>query len=248
LSEFSVARAVAASSAVPILFPPILIEKHQDCNFDRPAWLINAEKQAADSDNARLKELVRSMEFYLDDSNPSFATLVDGGVSDNLGLRAIVSNTMLAGGAEALFRSSSVTDTIKHVVIIVVNASTTAVTDIGKSQTLPTTFDVFNAVTDIQLHLYNIESNSLVKSDLIQLAQNVSRRDRTIVPLFIELSVDDLKSVEDEKFLNAIPTSFYLEKEQADRIIDAAKRLLRQDPDYRRLLKNLGARVPAGGT
>lgn len=42
-------------------------------------------------------------------------------------------------------------------------------------------------------------------------------------------------------------TSFYLEKEQADKLVDTAHNLLRQDPSYQKLLENLGARLPTDG-
>lgn len=247
LSQFKVARAVAASSAVPVLFHPILIQKHQDCDFEKPAWLARVEQEADQDNNIRLKELVQSMEFYLDENNPSYATLVDGGVSDNLGLRAILNYTLLSGGAEKLYNSADRSVSIEHVVILVVNASTTAVTDIGKSNIIPSAIDVITAVTDIQLHLYNTESNSLMKRELMKLVKNVSGPDLPIQPYYIELSVDDMVNIGKRNFFNEIPTNYYLEKEQADGLIDAAKMLLRQDQDYQRLLQNLGAHVSAAG-
>lgn len=248
LSQFKVARAVAASSAVPVLFHPILVEKHPHCNIEKPDWLTEAEMEVTQTNNTRLQDLVKSMEFYLDDSNPPYATLVDGGVTDNLGLRAIYRNLMLSGGAENLYSSYDETASIEHVVILVVNASTTGITDIGKSQIIPSALDVLTAVTDIQLHLYNAESNSLLKEELMQLIQTISTPDSPIQPYFIELNIEDVKNPDDKLYLNKIPTSFYLEKEQADKLIDTAHKLLRQDPSYQQLLQNLGARLPADGT
>ena len=48
LSSFPVARAVAASSAVPILFHPIVVENFADCGVDKPAWLADAEARASE--------------------------------------------------------------------------------------------------------------------------------------------------------------------------------------------------------
>ena len=171
LSQFRVARAVTASSAVPILFHPILVKKHPNCNFEEPDWLIKAKQEASQTDNIRVKEMVKSMEFYLDDSNPPYATLVDGGVTDNLGLRAIYKNLMLSGGADKLLYQQKESASIEHIAILVVDASTTAVTEIGKSEIIPSAIDVITAVTDIQLHLYNTESNSLLKEELMDFVQ-----------------------------------------------------------------------------
>ena len=42
-----------------------------------------------------------------------------------------------------------------------------------------------------------------------------------------------------------LPTSFVLSEEQVDRLREMAGRLLRQSPDYQRLLRDLGAAGPA---
>lgn len=239
LSQFSVARAVAASSAVPILFHPVLVEKHTACNFEKPEWLVEAEKEAGPKQNTRLHELVQSMSFYLDDDSPPFATLVDGGVTDNLGLRAIYRNVMLSGGVVGLYNSEQDWATFEHIVVLVVNASTNAVTEVGKSREIPSAFDVLTVMTDIQLHLYNTESNSLAKEELAELIQVIAKSGKRVEPYFIEIGVDDIEDSAEQLYVNKLPTSFYLEKEQADMLIDTAKNLLRNNKEYQRLLKNI---------
>lgn len=241
LSEFHVARAVAASSAVPVLFHPVLVKKHPNCAMERPDWLRDAARQAEETGEMRIEEIVQSMEYYLDDHNPPYATLVDGGVTDNLGLRAIYRNMMLSGGTVKFFYSKKQTAPIQHIVVIVVNASTTAVTEIGRSDEIPSIFDVLTAVTDIQLHLYNTESNTLLKNELVQLVETLSKADSPIQPYFIEVSIEDVEDSEKSLYLNKIPTSFFLEKEQADTVIEVGRQLLRQNEEFRRLLTNLGA-------
>ena len=174
---------------------------------------------------------------------PDNVTLVDGGVTDNLGLRAIFRNLMLSGGALELYSRQKDVARMKHIVVLVVNASTTAVTEIGKSREIPSAIDVLTAVTDIQLHLYNTESNSLLKKELTELVEAIA--DTTVQPYFIDLNVDDVKDPQDRLYLNQIPTSFSLEQAQVDKVIETAKQLLRQNEDYQRLLTNIGA---AGAT
>ena len=185
------------------------------------------------------------MVYYLDDDNPPYATLVDGGVTDNLGLRAIHRNMMLSGGAVKLFYSRSEMAPIQHIVVVVVNASTMAVTEIGKSNDIPRIFDVLTAVTDIQLPFHNTKSNTLLKDELVQMVETISKADSPIQPYFIEVSIEDVEDPEKSLYLNKIPTSFFLEKEQADTVIGVGRQLLRQNEEFRRLLSNLGAK-PAG--
>ena len=47
LLSFPVARAVTASSAVPILFQLVVLENYADCDFVKPPWLLAAQKRAA---------------------------------------------------------------------------------------------------------------------------------------------------------------------------------------------------------
>lgn len=243
ISEFKVARAVAASSAVPVLFPPILIKKHDDCHFQKPGWLDNAHKNAIKSGDLRLRASVDALAFYLDQNNPPYVTLVDGGVTDNLGLRTILNTIGLSGGAKSAYeRTFQSINPPSRMVVIVVNASTSSKTDIGQTATLPTVGDTLSAVTDIQLHLYNTESNALLKRKLINWAETVSTQRNPITPYFIEISVEDIVDPKKKRLFNDIPTSFRLEKDQVDELIQMSKTLLRKNPEYRKLLQDLGAR------
>ncbi len=242
LSQFKVARAVAASSAVPILFPPILLERHGECHYEKPEWLSNAEKKAEQESNQRLKESVSALNFYLNKDNPAYVTLLDGGITDNLGLRTILKTVSLSGGAQKIYDQTYKTQKPpKRLVVIVVDASTTTETGIGKTTTLPSIGDTLSAVTDIQLHLYNTETNALLKEQLMKWAKKLSSKEHPITPYFIDLNVTDIEKHEDRVFFNRVPTSFSLEKEQADKLIELAKGMLRQNPEYQKLLIQLGA-------
>ena len=49
----------------------------------------------------------------------------------------------------------------------------------------------------------------------------------------------DIVQPEDQRFFNQIPTSFSLSEEQVDRLIEAGRELLRNNPDFQRLLTDL---------
>ena len=242
LSQFKVARAVAASSAVPILFPPILLERHGNCHYEKPDWLSKAEKKSEQESDQRLKQSVSALNFYLDNDSPPYVTLLDGGVTDNLGLRTILKTVSLSGGAQKVYDQTFINQKPpKRLVVIVVDASTTSETEIGKSKKLPSIGDTLSAVTDIQLQLYNTETNTLLKEQLMKWANKLSTKENPITPYFIDLDVSDIQNHEDRVFFNRVPTSFSLEKEQADKLIELAKDMLRQNPEYQKLLHQLGA-------
>ena len=196
----------------------------------------DAEERAIQEDDGRLKETVNSYKFYLDKDNPPYVTLLDGGVTDNLGLRTLLKSVSVLGGANKAYKHQKISKPPKRMVIIIINASTSSETDIGKSKIVPSLGDTLSAVTDMQLHLYNTETNSLIKEQLIQWSKSVSTKEHPVVSYLIELDVSDIKDPEERMYFNRIPTSFSLKKEQVDNLIETVKRLLRQNPEYQKLL------------
>ena len=69
LSSFPVARAVTASSAVPVLFNPVVVENYRACKETKPEWLAEVEKTASGSPELELiaagRELLRSNPDFL---------------------------------------------------------------------------------------------------------------------------------------------------------------------------------------
>ena len=87
LSRFPIARAVAASSAVPMVLSPIILRNYAGtCGFKIPENFEEALKNRHISE--RQFYLANNIAIYSDSKRKSHIHLVDGGVSDNLGLRA----------------------------------------------------------------------------------------------------------------------------------------------------------------
>jgi len=66
-----------------------------------------------------------------------------------------------------------------------------------------------------------------------------------------QLSFAALKDEAERDYLNDLPTSFVLPPEAVDRLRAAAATIIRESPDFKRLLKDAGARIvtqPVGGT
>lgn len=232
---------MAASSAVPILFQPVLLKRYDDCFSEKPAWLNHAEERAVQEDDPRLKASVEALNFYLDKDNPPYVTLLDGGITDNLGLRSILTSVNISGGAQKVYdRNYQKQKPPKQLVVIVVNASTISDTHIGENELMPSIGDTLSAVTDIQLHLYNTETNILLKEQLMLWAKKVSTDENPITPYFIDLNVTGIENKKDKVFFNQIPTNFSLEENEADKLIELARELLRNNPEYKKLLRHLG--------
>ncbi|MCG6899988.1 MAG: patatin-like phospholipase family protein [Gammaproteobacteria bacterium] len=249
LLTFPVARAVAASSAVPILFQPVVIEDFHDCrNQGKPEWMQEAEKRAAKNPNPALEQILRGLETYSDKENRDYAHFVDGGITDNLGLRAVYDVMEFSGGPR-LFYQQVGRSPPRYVTIISVNASTDPEPEMDQSTKQPSIKETISAMSNVQLHLYNEATLDLMQMSLAKWAQDISTPDFPIKPYFVKLGFIDIEQPEQRRFFNEIPTSFTLSEEQVNRLIEAGHELLRNNPDYQRLLHDLGgARLQTSST
>ena len=237
LQSFPVARAVAASSAVPVLFNPVVVENFATCDNTKPAWLVAAEKRGASE--PQMSMLAHGLASYLDKDKRKYAHFVDGGITDNLGLRAIYDIVELAGGARGFMKIRQ-QQPPRYIVILVVNAATNPEPVMDLTNKQPTLEETINAMSDVQLHRYNATTLELMQESLASWAQELSTPERPVKHYFIQLSFEHIQETDTRLFFNQMPTSFSLSDEQADKAIKAGHLLLRMNPDYQSLLAELG--------
>jgi len=237
ISSFPVARAVTASSAVPVMFNPVVVENYQGCKKDKLDVLKAAERRA--EGDPELAQIVAGLRSYFKEDRRQYAHFVDGGITDNLGLRAIYEVIEVAGGAQAFLKLND-RKPPRRLVIISVNASTDPEPEMDLSNKQPSLEETIDAVTDVQLHLYNAATLELMDKTVTRWAREVSTPGRPVTPYFIQLSFKDINQPEKRRFFNRIPTSFSLTDEQVDKLIAAGRALLRSNPDYQRFLAGLG--------
>ena len=236
LTTFSVARAVTASSAVPIVFDPVVVENYGGCAKTLPPWLAAAQKR--DKDNPNLTMIVEGDISYEDKVAHKYAQFVDGGITDNLGLRAMLDTIELLGGAKQ-YRQSLGLPTPRRIAIISVNASADTPQGIGATSRAPSIEATLNSVTNIQLHRYNVATLQQTQQSVERWARELSTPERPVSPYFIRLSFEDVADTPLRRFLNEIPTSLALSGEQVDRLIAAGRELLRNNAEFRRLVASL---------
>jgi NTE family protein len=239
LSTYPVANAVAASSAVPVVFNPVVIENFAGC--DGIAWPPNVEEMA--KQDAEFRILYEGGQSYEDKENRKYIHYVDGGITDNLGLRAMTDVMAVSGGPGALLSKLN-RNPPRHIVFLSVNASTEQTSDMDKTTKQPGMLESMNAMTDVQLHRYNAATTEMVHSRLIAWAEQTSTPERPITPHFIEVSFEEVPQPQLKYFLNKIPTSFSLTSEQVDALIDSARTLLRNDPTFKEFLTAVSGQQP----
>ncbi len=106
LNSYSVARAVTASSAVPVAFPTVVLENHADqCDISESrAWHV---LQNTATDSAALASVQEGLRSYRDFERRKYIHLVDGGIADNLGLRAILDRLETLGEVRFLLNAEN---------------------------------------------------------------------------------------------------------------------------------------------
>jgi len=53
----------------------------------------------------------------------------------------------------------------------------------------------------------------------------------------VDISFDNISEKDEREFLKNLPTTFYLEKEEADRLIEAGGRLLVEHPEFKAFIE-----------
>ena len=119
------------------------------------------------------------------------------------------------------------------------NASADTPLGIGATSEAPGLEKTLDAVTNIQLHRYNVATLQQTQQSLERWARNLSTPERPVTQYFIRLSFEEVPEGPLRRFLNEIPTSFALSAEQVDKLVATGRELLRNNPEFRRLLASL---------
>ena len=269
LNAVKLSRAAAASSAVPVVLSPITINNYGGtCNYEVPAWA----KKFTQSANpprpaARATRELRDLDSYTDSVHRPYLHLVDGGVSDNLGMRGVLDALDLL---EALHDEGVPTplDHVRRIIIFVVNSLSSPPTNWDESENPPGTLDILLKAAGTPIDHYSYEAVEQLKD--IAARWQTARGIRAMAgcsantnsPICaevrppeaeiyaIDVSFAALPDAEARLYLNQQPTSFVLPAEAVDRLRAAAGQIILASPEFQRLLKDVGATVavdPASG-
>ncbi|MFO1315516.1 MAG: patatin-like phospholipase family protein [Burkholderiales bacterium] len=262
VSSFRLARAAAASSAVPVVLSPITINNYGGtCGFTEPPWVA----AAADGDNparpaARAIKRAEEIRSFGDGKARPFLHLVDGGLSDNLGMRAVL-EVLEQFEAARLRGLKTPLDNVKRIVVVVVNSLSVPVTNWDQSERPPGNLEILIKATGVPIDRYSYETVELLRDmiarwDVLRRIRETGAldiaKDPGLAPLLnaptarlyaIDVSFPQLKDAAEAAYLNDLPTSFVLPPEAVDRLRAAAGKILLDSPDFKALVKDVGARI-----
>jgi NTE family protein len=260
LNAVPLSRAAAASSAVPVVLSPVTINNYGGtCNYDIPPWArmfmssANPPRPAARA----IREL-KEVEPYIDSASRPYIHLVDGGVSDNVGMRGVLDALELL---EALHDAGLPTplDHVKRIIVFVVNSLSSPPTTWDEAATPPGPVDVMLKAVGVPIDHYSYEAVELLKDiaarwetdrRVRQLAGCSTNKDAPICKTIhapdaeifaIDVSFAALADPVERAYLNQQPTSFVLPPEAVDRLRKAAGTIIQAAPEFQRVLKDVGA-------
>ena len=239
LNDIEIGRAVAASSAVPLIFSPITLNNHAGfCHAEsKKAFLMQTQPGnhlLLNNFNAMQKRLAR----YQDSVEQPYLHLVDGGLTDNLGLASLLdmSNLLSVRKLYAELKKSA----LRHVVVVSVNAQNERTSHIDKSADVPGVREVVDTVINVPIDKATESTVQYSQKFANQWNAYAKRqREAKIKVYFVNVSLKDLPEGQLKKDVLNIGTSFYLPESDVDKLREAAKILLMQSKEYHAALKAL---------
>ena len=251
LSSFPVARACAASSAVPIVLSPITVRNNAGkCGFQMPPAIAQAMQPPRDVSSRRL-DLGNNMLPFLDSNKKPYIHLVDGGVADNLGLRAVLERVTLMGDPWTTLKYAG-RENVHKVVFVVVNAETEINDRWDRYEKIPPFAAMLDSYSSIAIQRYNRETVALLSESFPRWADEI-RKGRCgagkistepgscgdIEFYLVQVRFDALDDEAERRYFKQLPTSFSLKPEEVDKLRDAARRILTQSREFQRLLRDI---------
>lgn len=269
LDKYPVARAVAASSAFPFLLSPLTLKA-----YGKPeGFVLNEEYTTAMKDFhlSPVRHHWASPQIeYLDQERVRYVHLLDGGLSDNIGLRPVERAYAATNGF--LFQAARAgRQRMERLVVIAVNAKTDPDDESSLSARPPGIIGVGLKTATVSMENYSFETveamrglareqNGLIKSyegcgRLLAEECPSAKPLPPIEPRFkscvIEVSFDAIPDPALRRQFRNLPTSFDLPADSLQAVIDMGATLLRQSPHFVSLVRALGSRVegaPEPGT
>jgi predicted acylesterase/phospholipase RssA len=247
LSGVTLSRAVAASSNFPVAFAPLTLDNFKgDCG-PLPQWIglaLDREKNP----KWRVAEATAAKSYR--DPGRLYAHLLDGGLSDNLGLRGPYQAVTTTDSAWSILKSANL-DQLGRLMVIAANAKTTKQSSWDAESTPPGIGAVLDVVTNGPMDDVSDDSIEMIDDhfdQMQQLSRTVDSCNRLLAskcpdvskiynPIttdftFAELTFDDIPDPRLRGCLQGLPTTFSLPGKTVDLIRSAAAYLLMNSADF----------------
>ncbi|MCC7279816.1 MAG: patatin-like phospholipase family protein, partial [Chromatiaceae bacterium] len=203
---------------------------------------------------------LRAEQSFRDSVRRPYLHLVDGGVSDNVGMRAVLDALEILEALHDAGRPSPL-DGARRIIVISVNSLSSPPTTWDESEAPPGTLDILLKAAGTPIDAFSHETverlrDTAARWQTLRRIRNsaafAANKDPAVAAALrvppaeiyaIDVSFPRLKDQAELDYLNQQPTSFVLPPEAVDRLRAAAGTIMRDSPEFQRLLKDVGAQV-----
>jgi NTE family protein len=162
--------------------------------------------------------------------------LVDGSISDDLGLRALT-DVMLGPESDRFWQRRSAQP--RRIVLVAVNATADSGPALARRHAAPSELAAARRAAQVSFDRYSVESTLLLRSLLEALAL---RRDAASPEVYlVEVDPRRLADAAERDAVMSAATTLALDRPLTARIVAAGAQLLTESPEFRRLLRDLQA-------
>jgi NTE family protein len=260
MTSLPIARAAAASSDFPIALPPMRLKNYAHdpaCKspYTKPVWTKTARSDIY-VDPSRPRQ-VTELDAYLDPER-KYLHLLDGGITDNLGVRApfhamtsfdtFVSTQPGEPGKRQLTGFSLLSlmndEKIERLLVIVVNAGASGPVSIDKTSKTPGLKTIIGGIAGAPMDNYSFDSIQ----ELTDLFASLGKQPTKFYPAVVSFPLipdmpEQNKALRDT--VNSIGTSFNaLTPQQLQALKDAADLLIHQDPCFTQFINDANGVPP----
>ena len=251
MAPYPVARAVAASNGFPVVFTPItLTSRRPDCGSVYPP-IVRSIVSVSPEEFSRRTVLARIARTYLDYQRTRYVHLMDGGIADNLALRALFNGLIAVNDRSALFRA--IADHSRRVLVVSIDGEAATNPKLGQQRIVTGLGQILSAVTGTQIDAYNFETLLLADQITASIVERVKSarclQAKTIdghacedvQGRFVHISLDDVPDASVRAQLQAIPTGLTIPRKDVDLLVQWGEKLVRENTDIRAMTEGLDA-------
>jgi NTE family protein len=260
LAGVHVSRAVAASANFPIAFSPLTVNNYAGtCNFREPDWIREASKDLLiNPPRYNRARIVRS---YLNSAERKYVHLLDGGVSDNIGLRSQLVSIGSNDPSWSVLNKINL-KLVKKLVVIVVDSRTNPKTSIDQSPSSPGLDKIVNIIASVPMSNYSFDTvqqllemfkRRRVDEQDYAACKSILQRQcpgaqipfppaESVATFGIYVGFDQLRNEDERDYFLNLPTTFALPKEDVDKLRIAGPIILNNSESFQKLCGELKCR------
>ena len=264
LPRFPLATAVAASAAFPVALSPVTLKNYRPCPAVPaiggwpPAWVAEGAEDSWYVNPVSMSLARVENTYALGGDAPAgdrklFVHLLDGGIADNLGIAAPY-RMLTMGKTYPNFLADIGKGKITKLIFVMINARSAAVSELDESPATPGMADMLLASINAPIDRAAMSMASRLRQTLLDEFRQLLLGDPALEARFhaleqntalISIDFDSIGDAACRRKFHQIKTSWTLEEEEVNALMDVGKALLGRDPAFEDLLRITGAKRPA---